>query len=181
MSRLNGLCVACGLALWGAAGCSGEKVEESAPPVETEPQETADDNCDGINAPVIVSMELENTGLQRFENDDLPTLTVWVEAEDEDYDLASYKLEVYYDADIDGVVEANSTHGFSNSGTLSDDGTCTARGGTVGLTLGLAGGGIEYDTLTEFGAIITDGHGMSSEMSVISGYTPTSTGEDGGP
>lgn len=162
------------------AACGEEKVEESAPPVETETQETADD-CVGGTPPVIVSMELENTGVQRFENDEYPTITVWVEAEDEDWDLASYKLSVYYDDVVDGTVEQSSENGFSNSGTLSDDGDCTAPGGTVGIQIGISGAGIEYDTLTEFGAVVTDGNGLTSELGTVSGYTPTATGEDGGP
>ncbi len=181
MLGLNGLGFVGALSIGLVAGCGEDKEpEESAPPVETEPQETADDCVAGV-APVITAMELENTGVQRFENDEYPTLTVWVTAEDEDWDLASYKLAVYYDDVVDGVVEASTTNDFTNSGTLSDDGDCTAAGGTVGLTLGLAGGGIAYNTLTEFGAIVTDGNGLDSEMSVVSGYTPTSTGEDGGP
>lgn len=163
------------------AACGGdEDVKESAPPVETEPQETADD-CVGGTPPVITGMELENTGLDRFEDDYYPTLTVWVDVEDEDWDLASYKLEIYYDASVDGAVEADEDAGFSSVGTLSQDGDCTAPGGRVGLKIGLAGGGIEYDSLYEFGALVTDVNGLTSEMATTSGYTPTEDGEDGGP
>jgi len=180
MSRKIPLFGAFAFATWGAA-CTGDKDPvESAPPVETQPQETADD-CVGTTAPVITNIELENTGIQRYENDDWPTLTVWVDVEDDDWDLATYALAVYYDDVVDGAVEATSSNGYGSTGTLSEDGDCTAPSGKVGLTLYLAGGGIEYDTLYEFGAVVTDDHHTDSEMVTTSGYTPTSTGEDGGP
>lgn len=162
------------------SACGEKEPEDTAPPVDLQPDETGE-ACTGGTPPVITEMWFENTGMDRYENDLYPTLTIWVSVEDEDWDLSSYKLSVYYDATIDDAVEASASNGFSNSGTISDDGPCTAARGTVGLQLFLAGGGIEYNTLTEFGAVVMDENGVESEMAVESTYTPTSTGEDGGP
>lgn len=160
--------------------CTGEPKESEPPPLDTKPTDTGEE-CLGGTPPVITDMWLENTGLDRYENDEYPTITVWVSATDEDWDLSTYTLDVSFDATVDGSVTPGDDNSFQSQGTISSDGACTAPEGTVGLKVFLAGGGIEYDALTEWGATITDTNSVVSEMATVSGYTPTSTGEDGGP
>lgn len=161
--------------------CTGEKVEDTgAPPLDTRPQdsETADP-CPGGTPPVIDSLTLENTGLKEYEAGEFyPTLTISAATTDEDWDLETYQFYVWFDETVDGAV-AQDDNGLEVQGTVSDDGPCTASEATIGMQIFLLGGGVEYDTLYEWGGIVIDSNGVSSEMAITSGCTPTSEGEDG--
>ena len=155
------------------AACDKEKEDTGeAPPVDTIGDTSF--QCVGGTPPVVSEVSLENTGMAVYEADqEYPTLTVWADVSDEDNDINAYKLDVYYDAVVDSQVEADEDRNFSSSGTLSST-ECGAPSGTVGLKIFLAGGGVEYNTLYEWGAMVTDANGYVSEMAVTSGYTPTS-------
>ena len=170
--------------LWAAlvlgVACSPKtQTGDSAPPIDTEPPDTGT-ACVGGTPPVISEVTLENTGIARYENDDYPTITIWAAVSDEDWDINAYKLDVSYDDTIDGTVTPTSDNTFETTGTLSET-ACGAEEGTVGLQLFLTGGSIAYDTLYEWGAVVTDANLYASAMVTASGYTPTSTGEDGAP
>ena len=166
--------------LWAPAACQTDKDDSEPPPLDTldTPQDTAPE-CAGT-APVITSLWLENTGVQEYEQGDWrPTITIWASATDEDWDLNTYQLSIWYDETVDDAVEQSDATELSNGGTLTSD-ECGAPEGTVGLRIFLSGGGIAFDTLYEWGAIVTDAHGLTSELAITAGYTPTSEGEDGG-
>lgn len=175
----SSLLVVGGLACCALVGCSDKTGEDTAPPIETTTHETGD-NCVGGTAPVVSAVMLENTGLARYENDDWPTLTVWATAADDDWDLNAYKLQIWFDDTVDGTVAEGDDNGFDAVGTLAEE-NCGAAEGTVGIQIFLTGGGIAYNTLYEWGAVVTDAHELASEMVTTSGYTPTETGEDGAP
>lgn len=159
--------------------CSDDKDETGeAPPVDTIGDTSVD--CAGGTPPTISNLTLENTGMAVYEDDqEFPTLTIWADVADDDQDLHSYRYDVYYDATVDGEVEAGDDNDFNTTGTLSNT-DCGAPSGTVGLKIFLAGGGVEYNSLYEWGATVTDATGLVSEMTTTSGYTPTATGADGG-
>lgn len=161
-------------------GCSDDKVDTGGPPpVDTLDTDTGE-SCVGGTTPTISDLTVENSGMAIYEDDDeFPTITIWADVADADQDLHNYAFDVYYDAVVDGAVEASSSKHFGTTGTLSNT-DCGAPTGTVGLKLFLTGGGVEYDTLYEWGGTVTDATGLVSDMALTSGYTPTSTGADGG-
>ena len=163
------------------AACSADKADTGKPPaVDTLGGETAED-CVGGTTPTISDLTLENSGMAIYEDDDeYPTLTIWADVADDDQDLQNYAFDVYYDAVVDSSVEASSSKHFGTVGTLSNT-DCGAPSGTVGLKIFLAGGGVEYNSLYEWGGTVTDATGLVSDMALTSGYTPTATGEDGCP
>lgn len=158
--------------------CTKKESGDSAPPL-TVTHETGS-NCVGGTPPVISEVTLENSGIARYENDDWPTLTIWVSVSDEDWDINSYKLDLSFDDTVDGTVVPTSDNSFESLGTLADE-ACGASQGKVGLQVFLTGGGLAYNTLYEWGAVVTDANGFSSDMFTASGYTPTESGADGGP
>lgn len=163
-----------------SVGCKEEKTEETAPPLDTLAHDTVDYCPPGV-PPVISEVLVENGGLADFDGETLPTVLVSAVVSDEDGDISSYKLDIWYDDTVDGSVEQGSTNTFQGLGTLKD-GECTAPAGTVGLQVGLSPDAtIAFNTLYEWGAIVTDDNLLSSEMVTGSGYTPTESGEDGGP
>lgn len=160
-------------------GCTGKDEEDTAPPLDTEPHEDTA-TCLGGLAPVIEELWLENTGLDTYEGIEYPTLTVWASASDEDWDLNAYRMKIWYDADINGAVDNSQDTTLVQEGTVVPD-ECGAPTAQVGLRIYLGGGALDYDSLYEWGATVTDANGYESELAITTGYTPTSTGEDGGP
>ena len=163
------------------AACTDKEEEETgAPPLDTRPQDSdTGDSCPGGTPPVIESLTTANAGITECEaGQAYPQLDVTVDVTDADYDLESYHYNVWYDDAVDGSVEQGD-NGLEVLGTLSSDGPCTASGGAITMQICLLGGGVEYDTLYEWGAIVTDSNGFASEMAFTSGCTPTAEGEDG--
>lgn len=161
-----------------AAGCAADKGDSGVPSLVTNPVDTGD--CTAVNTPAISEVVLENTGIATNEvGESLPTMAVRARASDKDGDLASYQIDAYYDAIVDGAVEQDPEQDYADSGTLNDQGPCSLVAATLSAKVFL-GGRLAFDTLYEWGVIVTDDHGVSSAMAYASGYTPKADGSDGG-
>lgn len=164
------------------AACTDKEEQESDPPeLDTEPKDTdTADPCPGGTAPVITELLIENGGLQEYEAGEFyPTIKITAsEVTDEDWDLETYYFDVWWDDAVDGAVAMGSDT-LQVAGTVSDDGPCTASEATVSMVVFLRGGGVEYDTLYEWGGVVTDSNGIASEMAIASGCTPTEDAADG--
>lgn len=164
-----------------AVACGDKEEEETgtAPGLDTDTEDETEE-CSGT-APVVEAVTCENSGIQpHFETgEDTVTMTIMAETSDADGDLDYYTFELFFDDEIDGTVDT-STSVFSPSSGSVDVDACEAGLVNLGTVLYLAGGDPDYDTLYEWGVIVTDGGGIASEVMVVECYTPTSDGEDGG-
>jgi len=168
-----------GLVLVGC-GDKDEEEENSAPPLDNTGDDSADPECSGT-PPVVQEVSCVNTGVQpHYETgEDTVTMQIWANVTDEDGDLTYYTLELFYDDEIDGEIDTSSSAFAPSNGAVEAD-ECEAGEVDLGLTLYLPGGDPAFDTEYEWGYVVTDGGGLSSEVGITTCYTPTSEGEDGG-
>jgi hypothetical protein len=135
--------------------------------------------CEGT-IPVVDGLSCVNTGIQpHYETgEDTVTMALLVDMSDEDGDLHQYRMEIFIDEEIDGVVaSADSPFGPVNR-TLNVD-ECAGYEADVELTLYLTGLNPAYDTEYDWGIILTDAAGYESDMFVTSCITPAADGSDG--
>jgi hypothetical protein len=178
-STLSGMM---GLYLVMAMACSGEdKADTSSPPdISVDSGGSGTDTCEGT-APVVDDLWCVNSGVKpHFETgEDTVTMQLWTSASDVDGDLTSYALQIYYDDEVDESVDTSVVNFSPVYGTVGAD-ECTAADAELGLTLYLTGDDPAFDTLYDWGVVVTDAAGIDSEIAVISCWTPASDGTDGG-
>ena len=160
--------------------CATDSEKESEAPELEDYEDPADDICAG-NAPVIVELGCENTGLQ--DNADagqaLPTMTFSVNATDEDGDLNAYNLLIEFDDVLDGSL-ADDAEQLTVSGSVSNSDECSVENVTISTRVFLQGGPPEYDTEFEFYFSLFDAAGERSAAEMIVCRTPDENG-DGDP
>ncbi len=162
--------------------CGGDKDEDSgtAPPLGGDGGDDTQATCEGT-APVVTELRCENTGIQSTADyGDVVTLTLWASVTDEDGDLSSYRMQVHFDDVPDGTIDTTDPAFPSNTGNTGTS-ECQAHEATLGTVLLLRGGEPFFDTEYEFGMVITDAGGLDSNLGLVTCYTPTMTGDDGGP
>lgn len=135
--------------------------------------------CEGT-IPVVNSLSCVNTGIQpHFETgEDTVTMALLVDISDEDGDLHQYRMEIYLDEEIDGVVSSSDSPFGPVNQTLNVD-ECAGFEADVELTLYLTGLNPAYDTEYDWGIILTDAAGYESDMFVAGCITPAQDGSDG--
>ncbi len=159
--------------------CSAkEPVDTGAAPSLGEYGDTGS-TCSGT-APVITSLSCENTGLQPHFETKEPTVTMTIEVQisDDDGDLQSYQLDMWFDDDIDGSVDTSGVQFDPQVGTL-DAPECGAENAQISSTLYLTGGTPSYNTSYEWAVQVTDAAGIPSEVEIKTCVTPMSDGSDG--
>ena len=166
-----------------ALGCSdkGGTDDSSAPPdllIDTDGPGNTD--CEGA-VPVVEDIWCENSGVKpHYETgEDTVTMQVWTSVSDTDGDLTSYSLQIFYDDEVDSAVDTDVTNFNPVYGSVDSD-DCTASDAELGLTLYLTGDNPDFDTLYDWGVVVTDAAGLESEVAVTTCWTPTSDGSDGG-
>jgi hypothetical protein len=170
----------CGLGLaLGAAGCGGKGDEDSGPLISAGGGDDGDEECSGT-APVITQVSCVNTGIQpHFETGvDTVTMKLLVDFEDEDGDLKAYGMSIYIDESVDGSVSPSDSPWSPLNRTLDVD-TCAGFEAEVEVTLYLSGSRPAFDTLYEWGLVVTDQGGYQSDMFVVECVTPAADGSDG--
>lgn len=165
------------------SGCDRPTAEEdtSSPPgLETDSGGSTDTSCEGT-PPVVSDLWCVNSGIKpHYETgQDTVTMQVWTAVSDEDGDLTSYALQIFYDDVVDTSVDTSVTN-FNPVYGSADRPDCQATSAEIGLTLYLTGSDPDYDTLYDWGVLVTDAYGLDSELFVSSCWTPTSDGSDGG-
>ncbi|MFK7926623.1 MAG: hypothetical protein AB8H79_00425 [Myxococcota bacterium] len=108
----------------------------------------------------------------------LPTVRIEArDVEDVDGDLTFYEMEVWFDGVIDGRVLQEGIKLQTKSAVDGDDCKVPSLPG-IGMNIGIAGGGTTspaFNTETEFGVIVQDDNGNSSNdgvTQVVSVVTP---------
>lgn len=153
-------------------GGSGDTDDTAATTDDTgEPQE-----CSGA-APVIVDADCRNAGMQNSGGGELPTMEFSAEATDEDGDLEAWTYIVLYDATPDGVLSGEAELGTNTggSGVACEVPTIQARASWF-----VDGGSLAYSTTYDFGLVVVDAAGQSSEVAVITCQMPGDNGLGGG-
>jgi len=127
----------------------------------------------GDTPPIVEGVELSDNGLS--EGDDcgdeiVPVWLIEVEGSDDDGDLTTWQIDVYYDKKIDGEVDLTDDPATVN-GTLDED-ECDADGATFGMLLCVDGGAVDFDTEYELAVVLTDEKGNASEPLIVVGTSP---------
>ena len=151
----------------------GTPTEDTAgdPPL---PRATSTLTC-GETPPVIDSLTVTDNGLYICEKGQpaSPSVLVSVSTHDDDGDINVYEFDLVWDLNVDGLF-GSSASSYHNIGTLSND-ECSVSQANIGVVLCMGGGDPPYSTEVEFGAIITDANGNSSnygEFVITSAVTP---------
>lgn len=131
------------------------------------------------NAPVIVSFTgAPGEPIETEDGDLQATILLLVEFIDDDGDCNVIDLSVWADAVIDGAVDTAGTAMIliqdqaleDSQGNIVDEGE--GFGGTLGLSQGVTGGDLEFETEYEFAAIVYDNAGTPSAAAIAVGMTP---------
>ena len=158
------------------AGCSNKDEEDTG-----EQEMLGGGGGDGTSecagaAPVITSITCTNAGLDFLEGmGEVPWLAFEMQLDDEDGNLDSYRLEVYYDEAIDGAVVAADSPYTPYTGSPQNAEECETF--TVPSVLSVPIPGIPAtSTRYEWGFVLVDATGTSSEMATIACTTPAEDG-----
>lgn len=131
------------------------------------------DDCSGA-APVIDAFTIEEGDVITNEDgQEQPSLNITVEFEDDDWDLNTVTMNVWFDDTVDGSVDTTGDAPISTGEYQMEDGTCSVSGGSFTLAQGIVGDPLAYDTEYEFGAVIVDQHGLESDPAITSATTPS--------
>jgi len=153
------------------AGCEGE-ADKPGPDLSGDDTDVA---CSGA-APIADRLTIGNGGLADFEAVEYPTVSLRLEATDEDGDLDLAYMEFWWDETVDGAVDSELSP-QDRYFTLESD-SCSTKSVDLNLLLQV-GTQLAYNTTYEFAAQVTDYAGMTSNLLVASGSTPKSDGSDG--
>lgn len=159
-------------------GCADpEKDTETAPPINTG-DDTAVETCGG-SVPVCTELTVEaREGLFDYEGTDYPVLRVGATGEDEDADMKTMTVELWWDDVVDGVVDTSEL-GELGAYTFPDSGDCSTTGNTLYTDFAVDGNRFEYLTTYEFAGRVYDSTDLYSEIVIASGTTPNELGEAG--
>ena len=105
--------------------------------------------------------------------DDGPSILVQLQASDEDGDLHDYQLQIWFDDELDGAVDRTSYNRLTPGPVSLDVIECSAPAISSEVEIVLLGEGLlDFDTMYEFAAVITDASGLDSAPALSSGKTP---------
>ena len=164
------------LTLW-VIGCEKE-VSDSGLPLPSIGDEDTESECPGGTAPIIDHMAIENGGTVSNGDDSWLSVNVALDISDADADIHNVRVEVWYDETVDDAIDTSIAPDAEFVGTL-DSSPCSTPSGSMNNYLEVGGGGPAYNTVYEFGAIVIDANGLSSELTIASGSTPKEDGSDG--
>ncbi len=175
---MNPIPAAVAALLLGAA-CGGKEEDSGGKaPDLTHISDTGD--CEGT-PPVATITGCTYPGLQEFENydDPVPTIRFAIDVTDEDGDLDRIEVDLYVDAEPDGVIdEANADYVPGQPKTVSGAEVCNTPSVSVTQTLALPTGFVEYGAELDWGARILDSAGLASDMAVITCPAPLEDGTE---
>ena len=105
--------------------------------------------------------------------DDGPSILVQLQASDEDGDLHDYQVQIWFDDEVDGAVDRTSYNRMTPGPVSLDVLACGAPAISSEVEIVLLGEGVlNFDTVYEFAAVITDASGLDSAPALSSGKTP---------
>ena len=108
----------------------------------------------------------------------LPTLLMSLFITDEDQDLNSMQVEIYFDEDVDGAVSTQEVIYPPVTIPLSQD-TCLDAEATVNIDVFVNGVSPRYNQAYEWGVLVRDANNDASELYVFECITPFENGDAG--
>ena len=152
----------------GCSGSGGKDSEGTAPPINQD--DTGAVSCEGT-APVINELLVAAGDPITTDGGTFPSIVVQAEIEDDDRDLHTVSMDLWYDTVVDGSVD-QSGEAIAASPYQVDEDPCETGLTTYGLQIGVDGVNFEYDTAYEFLAVAYDAHQTASAAVVADGVTP---------
>ena len=111
--------------------------------------------------------------LQGQGTDDGPSILIQLQASDEDGDLHDYQVDIWFDDELDEAVDRTSYNRITPGPVSLDVVACSAPTISSEVEIVLLGGGVlNFDTVYEFAAVVTDASGLESAPALSSGKTP---------
>jgi hypothetical protein len=139
---------------------------------------TGTQECGGT-PPVITQVQCSSNGLVEYEpGSSYPTLLFNIFLEDEDADLSSVEVQLYYDDVVDGVVSTQDPEYPSNV-ELIDQEPCNRPSLTFNLTTFVSGVNPRFNVNYEWGVVVRDAGDVASEMYILECITPFENGDPG--
>ncbi len=166
------------LALWATlmlVGCKDKAEEDTGEGELIDASGDGDDGECGGTPSVITSVTCTPTIGDVGDQLDQPILRFDVVATDEDGDLDAYRLSLYLDETIDGVVLPEGSPYGPSTGT-TDGGECTTTEVNLGLRAGIPGTFPALETRYEWGLVLTDAGGVDSAIYTVACTTPDASG-----
>lgn len=174
---LSGLLLAAGL-LVGCGGDKGDSADEELGEEIPGGGDTDTPECGGA-APVVTEIQCSADGVKEYEpGSSLPTLLFKVFVEDEDADLESMELSLYYDDTIDGAVSTQEAP-YPPSIITIDDTSCVNPSATVNLSVFVSGVDPRFNRNYEWSVVVRDANDVASEPFVFECITPFENGDEG--
>lgn len=135
-------------------GCGDTSTEETGaePPL---PALTSTLGC-GDTDPIIDSLDISDYGYYECEKGAgvVPSILIEVAVRDDDLDLHTYKLDLWWDDTVDNDI-APDAEDYTIERTLSTS-ECTVGQTNIGVILCLGGSSLGFSQATEFAAIVYD-------------------------
>ena len=179
MPRMPALILAGGLAI--TTGCSGKGDsgdDGSTGGTTLTGGGEGTPECGGV-APTITEVQCAADGLKEYEpGSALPTLLFNIFIEDEDADLSSVNVQLYYDDVIDGVVSTQDPE-FPASVETIDAEPCGRSSLTYNLSAFVSGVNPRFNINYEWGVVVRDAGDVASEMFILECITPFENGDAG--
>ncbi len=158
--------------------CDGSKAEDSGNGT-LNPSDSAE-SCSGT-APVVEDLSVEEGDVIKGTDGeaDQPSVLITVEFSDEDGDAHVVAVDFWFDDAVDDTVDTSGAPDRSlPAGAMLDAADrpieeCAGDGGILGISLGVTGSDLDYDTPYDFAAVVIDNAGLRSEPAFASGTTPS--------
>jgi hypothetical protein len=168
--------------LLAAVGCDDSKDDDTGPGSLNASDTDAD--CSGT-PPVIDDLTVEIGDVLTGEagEDAQPSVLITVEFSDEDGDAHVVAVDFWYDDVVDGTVDTSGAAPMQlPAGAMPDRSgrpieECAGDGGILGISLGVTGKELDFETEYDFAAVVIDNAGLASEPRVASGTTPAALPE----
>ena len=164
------------LCLLAFACVTEEKDEDSAGTLNPGDEES---DCFGTPPEIDDFSAAEGEPIQDSDGGGLqPSVLLLVDYSDEDGDAHILRVDVWWDAVIDGTVDVTASPNATTDPTALKDAwgdpvlECAGKGGTFGLSVGVTGDDLEYETEYDFGVVLYDASDTPSEPAFATGVTP---------
>lgn len=142
--------------------------------------ETGEPETCGGTAPVITDVQCAETGLVDDEAGvPTPYLLIMTTSTDVDGDLHRYSLGIYFDDTLDDDTVSTDNPVFNPLSATISEFECSVNEGNIGVRLLIPGGDPTLNTNYEWGLVLSDANGDTSEMAVIDCSTPKADGTAG--
>ena len=156
----------------------GEEQKEDSGNGSLNPADTAPD-CMGT-PPAIEDLTAQEGGIISGSDgeDDAPSILLIIDFTDEDGDAHVLAMDIWFDDTIDGTVDTSGAADMVLDPTAMTDSAdrpveeCAGDGGSLGLSLGVTGADLAYETTYDFGVVLIDNADLRSEPAFVTATTP---------